>query len=156
MGNHPHLPLRCASSTRGPAAGAPSVQFFPAPLLPVSFKTHIRSDPRHPSPASLSTRPCLTQRCKALPTWASTVALSSLDPPLPNPPPHLRTQCGHRRVNPSKWLRRTGDFRLLTEDSAQWGTWTRLGGPWGLRTFPNPQLHLNQQTTNFKAPLLVY
>ena len=79
-------------------------------------------------------------------------SLSSLLPQ----PPYLRTQCGHRRVNPSKWLRRTGDFRLLTEDSAQWGTWIRLGGPWGLRTFPNPQLHLNQQTTNFKAPLLAY
>lgn len=154
MGNHPHLPLRCASSTRGPAAGAPSVQFVPAPLLPVSFKTHIRSAPGHPSPASLSTRPRLIQRSKALPTWASTAALSSLDPP-PHQPLHLRTQCGHRRVKPSKWLRRTGDFRLLTEDSAQWGTWTRLGGPWGLRTFPNPQLYLSQQT-NFKAPLLAY
>jgi len=131
------------------------VQLVTAPLLPVSFKTQIRSIPRHPSPGSLSTHPHLIQRSKALPTWVSTAALSSLDPH-PPPSPHWRTQCGNRRVNPSKWLRSKGDFRLLEEDSAQWGTWTRLRGPWGPRTFPNPQLHLNQQTTDFKAPLLAY
>ena len=119
----------------------------------MSFKTRSQILSQTPLP-SLTQHPSMpdpkVQGPPSFGLYYSSWGARSLVHPHRHPP---RTHCGHRMVSPSKWLRRMGEFRLLTEHLAQWGTWTRWGGPWGPGTFPNPQLHLNRQITLTSKPL---
>lgn len=155
MGTPPHLPLHCTSSASGHTVGAPSMPMpacycSPSPCVlqnsnQILSQTPLPSLTQHPS-----TLDPKVQGPSSFGLYYSSWGARSLVHPHRHPP---RTRCGHRRVSLSKWLRRMGDFRLLTEDLAQWGTWTRLGGPWGPGAFPNPQLHLNLQRTLTSKPL---
>lgn len=103
MGTSPPLPLCYASSASRHTVEDPlmSVQLAPTPLLPVSFRSQIRSFPRPRLwPQSAPSTPGSKGQASALQVVLFGLHYSSWEAKFLHPTPTLWVQCRERRVSP--------------------------------------------------------